>query len=240
MNIIIPMAGEGKRLSDAGITTPKPLVEVKERMLVEWALTSLEFYDARRDRLVFICLRRHIAEYGLDKKLKARFPSCTIIVADGVTKGQVCSVLLARDLIDGQPLIIHNNDTVFRSSLAHRINELLLRHDGVISVFRSNHPCYSYAKVGSDGFITEVAEKRVISDYATVGLYAFSDGRDFVRAAEAMIKKGITHNNEYYVGPCYNELIAEGKRFVIDESNEVYDLGTPEGIERFQEGYRET
>jgi len=238
MNIVIPMAGKGQRLYDAGYKVPKPLIEINGKMMFEWALQSLDFYDSSRDLLIFICLNEHIRQFKMDKKLNFFYPNCKIILTDGITEGQACTVLLIKDLINNNvPLIIYNIDTYFKSDFGKKILDPANKFDGIIPIFKNNDPNYSYVKLGHDGYILEVAEKRTIADNATVGLYFFTKGQYFVKAAELMIQKNIRVNNEFYVGPCYNELIAEGKKFVIDEVEFVYDLGTPDGIEKFKKEY---
>ena len=61
--------------------------------------------------------------------------------------------------------------------------------------------------------VSEVVEKQVVSNEATVGIYNFRRGKDFVRAAETMIAKSLRVNGEFYVAPAYNELIAEHAKF---------------------------
>ncbi len=234
ITIIIPMAGRGKRISDAKIEVPKPLVKIKGKYMFEWAMKSLEFYDETIDKLIFICLKEHIKEYGIDKILKEKFPKCKIISITKVTKGQACTVLLAKKEIDENPLVIFNTDTYFTSGLKEKILDKKLKFDGIISVFDNDNIKYSYARIGQDNFIEEVAEKKVISNHATAGMYYFSKGSDFIWAADQMIKKNITVNKEFYVGPTYNELILKGKKFIIDKVESIWDLGTIENIMLFE------
>jgi len=80
-------------------------------------------------------------------------------------------------------------------------------------------------------------EKEVISNEATVGIYNFIKGSDFVNAAELMIKKNIRVNNEFYVAPVYNNLILNGKKIGIynigSDIEGMYGLGTPEDLNYF-------
>ena len=109
--------------------------------------------------------------------------------------------------------------------------------DGMIMTMKSQDPKWSYAKTNNDGFVIETAEKKVISDDATVGIFNFSKGKDLVRAAEQMIKDNIRVNNEFYTCPCYNYLIKEGKKIGIygigEEYNGMYGLGIPKDLNFF-------
>ena len=90
----------------------------------------------------------------------------------------------------------------------------------------------------ADGTVSEVLEKQVVSNEATVGIYNFQSGRDFVRAAEQMIAKNLRVNGEFYVAPTYNQLIAEGAKIITMKTGEerkgMYGLGIPEDLEFFK------
>jgi dTDP-glucose pyrophosphorylase len=85
----------------------------------------------------------------------------------------------------------------------------------------------------NDSLVEEVAEKRPISNIATVGIYYYKHGKDFVEAAEQMIEKDIRTNNEFYVAPAFNEMIASGKKIFIYPIAEMKGLGTPEDLHQF-------
>ena len=64
-------------------------------------------------------------------------------------------------------------------------------------------------------------------------------GRDFVAAADRMIQKNIRVNNEFYIAPTYNEMIADGKTLLPYPIAEMKGLGTPEDLERFLKDHHE-
>ena len=82
--------------------------------------------------------------------------------------------------------------------------------DGGIVTFESTHPKWSFAKLGDDGFVSEVAEKKPISNIATVGIYYWKQGSDYVKYAEQMIANNERYNGEFYIGPTYNYMIKQG------------------------------
>jgi hypothetical protein len=109
---------------------------------------------------------------------------------------------------------------------------------GIIMTFWADDPKWSYCRMRDDGTVSEVVEKEVISNEATVGIYNFSRGCDFVRAADRMIASDLRVNGEFYVAPCYNQLINEGGKVVVDrtgkERDGMYGLGTPEDLRIFK------
>ena len=102
--------------------------------------------------------------------------------------------------------------------------------DGGILTFKSSHPKWSYAKLNDEGYVIEVAEKKPISDNATVGIYFWKKGSDYVKYAEKMIEKNIRTNNEFYVCPVFNEAIQDSKKIIIKDINKMWGIGTPEDL----------
>ena len=62
-------------------------------------------------------------------------------------------------------------------------------------------------------------------------------GKDYVDSAEEMIRKNIRVNNEFYVCPVYNQGIEKGKKFIINEIDKMWGIGTPEDLENFLREY---
>ena len=237
MKIVIPIAGRGSRFREVGYVEPKPLIKVLQRPMIQWALDCVDYLA---DDLIFICLEEQIDHDHLDERLKSLFSDAiSIVTTDGITEGAACTVLLARDLIDtDEECIVYNSDQYFKSPLTEAIQSRLDDVAGIIPVFKATSSKWSYAKLGPDGYVAEVAEKVPISTHATVGLYCFAHGADFVWAADQMISKDVRRNNEFYVCPVYNELIQRGDKIQIVESEFMWGLGTPEDVEHFERYYR--
>ena len=157
---------------------------------------------------------------------------------DGITEGAACTVLLAEEVIDPDDvLVIANSDQwVDRTMDVHLAALRRDALDGLIMTMTADDPKWSFVRM-DDGRVTEVVEKVVISDEATVSIYTFARGGDFVRAAKAMIAADERVNGEFYVAPVYNQLIAAGARIGIDNVGSVgdgmYGLGIPADYEQF-------
>jgi HAD superfamily hydrolase (TIGR01509 family) len=231
MNVVIPMAGHGSRFAQAGYTFPKPLIDVNGKPMIQVVIENLNI-DAH---YIFIVQKEHYDKYQLQYMLNMVAPGCDIVQVDGVTQGAACTVLLAKSLIDNDdPMLIANSD----QSVEWNSNECLYAFtadgiDGGILTFKCVHPQYSYVKLDVDGFVSEVAEKRVISDIATVGVYYWTRGADFVKYAEQMVAKNIRTNNEFYVCPVYNEMLQDGKRIRNKSIERMWGLGTPEDLTHY-------
>jgi HAD superfamily hydrolase (TIGR01509 family) len=236
MNVLIPMAGAGSRFADAGYTFPKPLIEVNGKPMIQVVVENLNI----EANYTFIVQKQHYEKYSLQYLLNLIAPNCNIIQVDGITEGAACTTLLAKEFIDNDaPLVMANSDQF----VEWNSNECLYAFnadgiDGGIVTFKSTHPKWSYAKVGEDGFVSEVAEKKPISNNATVGIYFWKKGSDYVKYAEQMIEKNIRTNNEFYVCPVFNEAIADGKKIRVKEIEKMWGIGTPEDLNYFLEHYK--
>jgi HAD superfamily hydrolase (TIGR01509 family) len=236
MNVLIPMAGAGSRFVNAGYTFPKPLIEVNGKPMIQVVVENLNI-DAH---FIFLVQKEHYEKYNLKQLLNLIAPGCDIIQVDGLTEGAACTTLLARDLINNnEPLLMANSDQF----VEWNSNECLYAFtadaiDGGIVSFKATHPKWSFAKIGDDGFVTEVAEKNPISDNATVGIYFWKKGSDYVKYAEQMISNNIRTNGEFYVCPVFNEAIQDNKKIRVKQIEKMWGIGTPEDLNYFLEHYK--
>jgi dTDP-glucose pyrophosphorylase len=235
LNIVIPMAGEGKKFLEKGYTFPKPLVEINGKPMIEWVIRNLS--PKEDHRFVFICRREIYEKFKLGSMLQLLSPGCKVVVLSAPTQGAAATVLMAKEHIDTlDPLLIAGSDQFVEGGTEEFLSQAKNGDaDGYIMTFESTHPKWSFAKVGSDGLVMETAEKNPISNHASVGLYYFKTGKSFVEAAESMIKKDIRTNNEFFLCPVYNELILNDKKIKIHEipSSHMHSWATPEDLESF-------
>jgi len=231
LNVLIPMAGAGSRFEKAGYTFPKPLIDVEGDPMIKVVTENLNI----KANYIYIVQKSHREKYNLDTLLNLVSPNCKIVEVDGITEGAACTTLLAKELINNDnPLVMANSDQYIdwdSNEFMYKMSET--NCDGGIVTFTSTHPKWSFAKVNEYGLVTEVAEKNPISDVATVGIYYWKRGSDYVRYAEQMIEKNIRVNNEFYVCPVFNESILDGKEIRTFEINKMWGLGTPEDLSNF-------
>lgn len=236
LNIVIPMAGRGSRFADAGYKAPKPLIDVHGKPMIQVVVENLR--PNIPHRFIFICQNQHIEEYELRNKLSSYAENVEIIGIDGITEGQICTVLKARHLLDNdEPLMTANSDQYIDFDINDYLSYMESRQlDGLIMTMKSRDPKWSYAR-SEGGFVVETAEKKVISDDASVGIFNFRRGRDLVKAADQMISDNIRVNGEFYTCPCYNYILSDDKKVGVygigEEYNGMYGLGIPYDLEFF-------
>ncbi len=234
LNIVIPMAGRGSRFTKEGFELPKPLIDVNGYPMIEYVTNNLT--PRCEHRFIYICQEEHLRKYGLKEKLYEIAPGCEVITIDHITEGAACTVLLAEEFIDNNdPLMIANCDQYVGIDINEYLNSLR-EYDGLIMTMPASDPKWSFIKYDENGFVTDVREKEVISDEATVGIYNYRSGKDFVKYAKEMINKDIRVNGEFYVAPAYNEMIKDGKTIIFyNIGDNMHGLGTPEDLKEFLE-----
>ena len=236
MNVLIPMAGAGSRFEQAGYTFPKPLIEVNGKPMIQVVVENLNI-DAKH---IFIVQKKHYEKYNLKYLLNLiTNNNCEIVQVDGITEGAACTTLLAKQFIDNdEPLVMANPDQFVEWDSNEFMYSMTADNvDGGILSFEATHPKWSFAKLNDDGFVSEVAEKKPISNIATVGVYYWKKGSDYVKYAEQMIDKDIRTNNEFYVCPVFNEAIGDDKKVKVFPIDKMWGLGTPEDLDRYVKEY---
>ena len=233
MNIVIPMAGQGKRFFKAGYFLPKPLIDVQGQTMIQRAVQGLDI----EGEYIFIVLQEHLEKFPhLESLLLSLSSNSKIIVSKSVTDGPARTCLLAKHLINNdQPLLIANCDQVMNWD-GEAFQEFCQSSpaQGVIATYNSEHPKNSFIEFDSDNNVTKVIEKVPVSNVATVGIYWWKKGRYFVESASSMIELNETYNNEFYVGPAYNHLLKR-QEFSIEcyHVEKPFLIGTPEDLERY-------
>ena len=233
LNVIVTMAGQGKRFKDVGVNVPKYQIEAKGRTLFEWSVASLQnFFSAK---FIFVCLRADkAASFISDKACKLGISNFVVKELDHLTTGQATTAAEASDCIDDAetPIIIYNIDTYVEPSCLH---PKMIRGEGWLPAFSAEGDRWSFVKFDMDYKVSDVREKVRISDYGTIGLYYFSSFNLFMSSLECCKFSGYS---EKYVAPLYNELIKNPKWSVYTDlvpETSVHVLGTPEELMQFCE-----
>ena len=235
MKILIPMAGEGSRFVKEGYTFPKPLIDVNGKPMIQAVVENLDL-DCE---YIFLVRKEHVEKYEgmLDTLGRITNDRFQYVVVDGLTEGAACTALLAEKYINNdEDLLIANSDQFIEYEPENfKAFKNLTTTDAIVFTFNAVHPKWSFVRTNARGYIVEVAEKRPISNIATCGIYWYRKGSDFVRYAKQMVEKDIRVNNEFYIAPVYNELIADGKSLLPFYVHKMWGIGTPEDLKNFLE-----
>lgn len=238
MNIVITMAGEGKRFKDVGYNIPKFKIEIAGNTMFHWSMLSLEdFYNLKDTKFIFITRKIDDAKSLIYNEMfskNVKKEQIFIIELDEVTDGQATSALKAKKFWnENEELIIYNIDTYVE---ANNIKYNDFKGDGFIPCFNALGDHWSFVKLDKDGNAIEVKEKERISNNCTIGLYYFKSCKLYERIyCDYYNNDNNKINNEKYIAPMYNYMINSGMKVKICEidKEKVHVLGTPTELELF-------
>lgn len=231
LKILIPMAGRGNRFVESGYATPKPLLLIKNKPLIQWVVDSFKAIDGQ---FIFCVLQEHIDKYDLYSLLNEIAPRCIIVSVPDITQGAVNTCLLAEQFIArDDTLIISNSDQIVEFN-SYNIENSLIHDDGFILNFHSNEPKWSYVVIDHLDKILQVSEKDPIpiSNIANVGVYGWTKAKYFFDSAKSIIQKNLKVNGEFYIAPTYNELIAQNFNIRSIMSTNMFPAGVPADFEK--------
>ncbi len=238
MNIIITMAGRGKRFWDVGFDIPKYQIKAGDRTLFSWSLLSLKNFMKIENTFIFIARKEDDAGEFIKKECELMaIDNYRLVEVEMTTDGQATTVLYAKDEIQNREnsILIYNIDTHVSPDFLSP--DSIQKGDGWIPCFPGKGKHWSFAKLNQNGRVVEVREKQRISDHATIGLYWFSSYAlyrqiyDEYYSDHTQVEQG-----EKFIAPLYNQLIKDEKTVYIHEVplSAVHCLGTPEELDTFQ------
>lgn len=247
ITIIIPMAGSGERFKKAGYKSPKPFIEIEGKKMIELVIENIAPKQIEYN-LILITQEEHYKDFvsilfDIRDRLKqsTKLIDFTVIQLNAKTEGAACTVLTAEKYINNNdPLLIVNSDQIVKNFNPDEFCAKLAEQDGLILVF--DEPTkdikWSYIVFDQKGNIVGTVEKQPLSSKATVGIYGFKHGKDFVLAAKNMIDANDRVNGEFYVCPIFNYLIYLSGEIKIIEipKRDMVGLGTPEDLQRYLNG----
>lgn len=236
LQILMPMGGLGQRFRDAGIDTPKPLIDVNGTPMFRKALSAYDTYEGEK-RHIFVIRKDTDDEYGLANQILEILPDAQIKVLDHNTQGAVETCLVAEEFIDPDlPLVIMDCDISFDAGNYFELMKEAVNnnaYDGLLLSFDSTDPRYSFAEVDGSNIVVRTAEKVAISNNALMGAYFFTKASNFLQAAHELTSRNISADmKEYYVSLIYNILIDQHKKIGLAKGT-FYCFGTPEELQQY-------
>ena len=228
IKLIMPMAGEGNRFKEKGYDVPKPLVPVKGIPMFQYTEQQIGIdFDER----IFIVRKDH----NITDTIKSLYSNATVIELDELTEGTACTLYKAKELFaKGDSVFVSNCDQSVDWD-SNKVRTIIDNGvDGLIATFEcpDKNPKWSFAKTVADK-VVEVAEKKAISDRATVGYYYWRDAGQMFRDIDQMIEASDRVNNEFYTCPVYNYTIKEGANVCAFDVQSMQGIGTPEDLESY-------
>ncbi len=225
MNIIIPMAGMGKRLRPHTLTIPKPLIPVAGKPIVQHLVEDIAaLVPDKLDQIVFVTGRfgKEVEDHLLEvaKSLGAKGK----IAYQDEALGTAHAIWCAKEALQGKTIVAFA-DTLFRADF-----KLDDTKDGVLWVKQIDDPsAFGVVKLDSDGVITDFVEKpeTFVSDLAMIGIYYFKKGEDLANEIKYLIDNDIKKGGEFQLPDALRRLTEKGQKFGPGKVDEWMDCGNP-------------
>jgi NDP-sugar pyrophosphorylase family protein len=241
VQLVIPMAGLGSRFSSVGYKHPKPLLPLMGRTMIEVVVENLMARQTSSVTLVASPDHRNSLE-GIRKNLEGLAlgsgeAPLSIQYLTELSQGPADSVRQCLDLLDKSvPMIVANSDQYVVGGIEDLYSHLLKNSESNgLLVLEDSDPKWSFARLDKYDFVLEVKEKKPISNFATAGIYGFSNPRVFNEALGAMDAANDRTNGELYVGPTYNYVAGKTKALHLGTNQDrFFGLGTPDDYELFR------
>ena len=228
MKIIVPMAGMGKRLRPHTLTTPKPLLPIAGKPIVQRLVEDIvAISDQKVDEIAYVVGRfGEAAEKHLVAVAESLGAKGTIHYQDEAL-GTAHAILCAASALEG-PVTVAFADTLFRADF-----KLDTTKDGVLWVQKIEDPRqFGVVIVNADGIITEFKEKpqEFVSDLAMIGIYYFKDGERLKTELQYLIDNNITNSGEYQLPDALRNMVKKGAQFAPGTVSDWMDCGNKDAM----------
>ena len=228
----IGVSGKGSRFAKDGFKNPKFKISVRGKTLYEWSMLSLSFFS--NFTFIFICFKGHQANSFIEQKNHIlNIKNYFIIEIDSFTDGQATTVLKAEKYISNkEPILIYNIDTYVNPNY---LNPYDIQGEGWIPSFQAEGVQWSFLQFDNNYQVTNIAEKKRISGYGTIGLYYFVEFELYKICYYEYYSNSFPKYIEKFIAPIYLKMI-EKKLDIYTKilpSREVHVLGTPSDIKYF-------
>ncbi|HTA63780.1 MAG TPA: sugar phosphate nucleotidyltransferase [Bacteroidia bacterium] len=227
MNIIIPMAGMGKRMRPHTLTTPKPVLPVGGKPIVQRLVEDItKVCGEKINEIAFIIsplfgkeTEKNLIEIAATQGAKG------VIYYQEEALGTAHAVMCAAPALTGKTVVAFA-DTLFKADFVMDTN-----NDGAIWVQRIDDPRqFGVVKLNKEGFITDFVEKpqEFVSDLAIIGIYYFKDGDYLKKEIQYLIDNNIKDKGEFQLTNALENMKNKGTKFVPGKVSEWLDCGNKE------------
>ena len=231
MNLIIPMAGKGKRLRPHTLTTPKPLIPIAGKPIVQRLVEDIAKVTPEKiNQIGFVIgdfgdeVKQQLLEIARQNGAEAKF------YHQKIAEGTAHAIACASEILEGKVAVAFA-DTLFRADF-----QLNAEDDGIIWTKQVEDPsAFGVVKTNEQGVITDFIEKpkEFISDQAIIGIYYFKKGEDLREEIDYLIQNNIRGGGEFQLTMALENLKEKGTNFKIGTVTDWLDCGTVQSNSRY-------
>lgn len=226
MNIIIPIGGIGQRFQNEGYLMPKPLISVLGKTMIYRVIDNL---NLNKEDTIYIVYNSQLKEFNFENLVKFYFPKKNIkfISLNHVTKGASETILYGLNEMPVKELekefLVLDCDTFYEEDIL----EMYRKSDNKNLIFyfkdEQTNPIFSYIKLDSNKWVTDIKEKVKISNWANTGAYGFHTGCTLKQYIEKL--SGIS--TETYTSYVYQEMLKDNLVIKGQQVSKFSCVGTP-------------
>ncbi|MBC6409325.1 MAG: nucleotidyltransferase [Ekhidna sp.] len=223
MNLIIPMAGKGKRLRPHTLTVPKPLIPIAGKPMVQRLVEDLAKVSPEKIEKIGFVIR------DFEKEILNRLIEIAEAIGaepkfypQEIAEGTAHAVACANEILEGKVTVAFS-DTLFRADF-----KLNSEDDGIIWTKRVEDPStFGVVKTNHQGVITDFIEKpkEFISSQAIIGIYYFKKGEELKEELNHLIENDIRGGGEFQLTMALENLKNKGTKFTTGNVDEWLDCG---------------
>lgn len=238
MNIIIPMAGLGKRLRPHTLTTAKPLLPIAGKPIVHRLVEDIARVCPEKINNIGFIVHPGFGKAVEDdlKEVAKAVGAQGKIYYQEKAMGISHALLFAKELFDGK-VIVAFADTLFRADF-----KLDTTRDGTIWVQQVENPSqFGVVKLNAQGEITDLVEKpsTFVSDLAIIGIYFFKEGEKLRSEMQYLLDHDIKEKGEYQFTTALENMRKKGALFVPGQVKEWLDCGNKANMLQTNQRYLE-
>ncbi|NOU46585.1 MAG: nucleotidyltransferase [Bacteroidales bacterium] len=228
MNIIVPMAGLGKRLRPHTLTTPKPLLPIAGKPIVQRLIEDIaKVIDEKIDEIAFV-----VGDFGKEVEYQLIDIAKSVGAIGKIyyqleALGTAHAILCAEPALHGKVVVAYA-DTLFRADF-----KLSDEKEGIIWVSKVENPeQFGVVKLNGDGSIEGFYEKpkEFVSNEAIIGIYYFRDGEYLRSELQFLLDQKITTGGEYGITDGLQNMMKKGTRFHTETVAEWLDCGNKDAV----------
>ena len=217
------MAGMGKRMRPHTLTTPKPLIPIAGKPMVQRIVEDIiKVCDEKVDEIAFVIGRfGKEAEDNLVKVAESLGAKGSIFYQDEPL-GTAHAIMCAKDALTGK-VVVAFADTLFKADF-----KLDSSKEGIIWVQKVEDPKpFGVVKIDANNIITDFVEKpqTFVSDLAIIGIYYFNDGEYLKRELQYLLDNNIKEKGEFQLTNALENMKAKGTKFHPGNVTEWLDCG---------------
>lgn len=223
MNLIIPMAGKGKRLRPHTLSIPKPLIPIAGKPIVQRLVEDISAITPEKiEKIGFV-----IGDFGEEVKkelsgIAKAVGAKAFFYEQEVAEGTAHAIACANEILEGKVTVAFA-DTLFRADF-----ELNPEDDGIVWTKQVEDPsAFGVVKTDPDGVITDFIEKpeKFVSDQAIIGIYYFKNGEELRKEIDYLISNNIRGGGEFQLTMALENLKEKGTNFKIGTVTDWLDCG---------------